>query len=88
MGGHLIAIAPCYTCRRPFSFHPDLVTSVPIDPRTGQPPDLGGTDPAEAVRQPLCPSCCRRINPEREARGLEPLDERDSLEVARQMGAE
>jgi hypothetical protein len=70
-------------CRTPFAYHPDLVASVQVDPQTGQPPDLGG-DPERAVREPLCPRCCRLANPLRAQRGLEPLDERDSLEVFRQ----
>lgn len=83
MTGWLVALAPCFMCGRPFQFHPDLVTSIHVDPVTGLPPDLGG-DPARARREPLCPPCCRLANPERARRGLAPLDERDSLDVARE----
>jgi hypothetical protein len=75
----MVAVAPCFMCGVPFSFHPDLVTSVPIDPVTGLTPDLGG-DPERAYRQPLCPPCCKLANVERRKRGLELLDERDSLD--------
>lgn len=81
----LVAVAPCWLCGKPFTFHPGLVTSVLIDPQTGQAPDLGG-DPRRARREPLCPACCRAANRERARRGLEPLDERDSLQTAREAG--
>jgi hypothetical protein len=79
VSGIPVAIAPCWMCKVPFSFHPDLVTSVLIDPVTGRPPDLGG-DPDRAVREPLCPSCCKIANARRRLSGLELLDERDSLD--------
>lgn len=79
MTGYMAVFGPCFMCRVPFSFHPDLVTSVPIDPVNGLPPDLGG-DPDRAQREPICPSCCRLANVERRQRGLELLDERDSLD--------
>jgi hypothetical protein len=68
-----------FMCKVPFHFDADRVTSVPIDPVTGLPPDLGG-DPERARREPICPSCCRLANAERKTRGLELLDKRDSLE--------
>jgi hypothetical protein len=80
--GYMVVFGPCWMCKAVFGFHPDLVTSVPIDPVTGLAPDLGG-DPERAQREPLCPPCCRLANPERARRGLEPLDERDSLDPAR-----
>jgi hypothetical protein len=79
----MAVFGPCFMCGQPFSFDPDQVTSVPIDPVTGLPPDLGG-QAGRAVRQPICPPCCKRANVERAKRGLEPLDERDSLEVITQ----
>jgi hypothetical protein len=83
--GYMIATGPCFACRRPFPYHPDLVASVLVDPVTGRPPDLGGAA-GRARREPVCPSCCRRANPQRAAAGLELLDERDSLDVARELG--
>lgn len=77
---HPIATGPCWLCRHDFAFHPDLVTSIYIDPVTRLAPDLGG-DPKRARREPICPACCKAANPERIRNGLEPLDERDSLEV-------
>jgi len=79
----MIALGPCWACHRLFEFHPDLVQSVPIDPVTGLPPDMGG-DPARAQREPLCPACCAEANIERRARGLAAWDERDSLDVYRE----
>jgi hypothetical protein len=75
---HVVAFGRCWICRRTFSFHPERVTSVLIDPLSGKPPDLGG-DPGRARREPVCPSCCVRVNIERRDRGLPLLDERDSL---------
>ncbi|MBO0729903.1 MAG: hypothetical protein J2P57_11640 [Acidimicrobiaceae bacterium] len=66
-----LAIGPCWSCRRPFEFNPELVPSVPIDPETGQPPDVdprpGGYE--RAVRQPLCRECVDLINRQRRQRG-------------------
>ena len=84
-GGFGFALGPCYCCGSAFSYHPDLVAAVYIDPANGLPPDQGG-DLDRARREPVCPSCARLANPFRRANGLEPIDERDSLEVARRGG--
>ena len=78
MTGYMAVFGACFVCKVPFYFHPDLVASVPIDPVTGLPPDLGG-DPDRAQREPICPSCCHLANVERRQAGMELLDERDSL---------
>jgi len=65
------ALGPCLSCGVLFFFYPDTVPSVPIDPVTGLPPDLGG-DPQRATRRPVCVSCRRRANPARIAAGLRP----------------
>jgi hypothetical protein len=70
--GRLIALGPCFVCGGPFAFDPDTVASIPIDPATGLPPDLGHTDPANAVNRPVCPSCVTLANAARKARGLPP----------------
>lgn len=57
----LVAFAPCWGCRETFTFDPDTVSSIPIDPETGLPPGIGGTDPQQAVKQPLCPQCVKII---------------------------
>ena len=80
MTGYAAVLGPCFMCSRVFMFDADAVTSVPIDPVTGLPPDLGG-DAARAQREPICPACCKRANVERAKTGLELLDERDSLRV-------
>jgi hypothetical protein len=77
--GYMAVFGPCWMCKVPFSFHPDLVTSVLIDPQTGLAPDLGG-DPDRAQREPICPACCHIANDQRRQAGLELLDERDSLD--------
>lgn len=74
MGGAFFALGPCWTCKQLFQYDPDTVPSVPIDPVTGLAPDLGG-DPDRARREPICPACVARINPQRAARGLPPLTE-------------
>lgn len=67
--GHMLALGPCFTCKQLFEFDPETVPSVPIDPTTGVPPDIGGTDPANAVNQPVCPPCVQDITVKRKAAG-------------------
>lgn len=62
--------APCFACKRPFLFHPDLVPSIPIDPTNGLPADMGG-DPAKVEREPICRSCVQEANANRLAAGRE-----------------
>jgi hypothetical protein len=70
--GGFVAAGPCFLCGRIFTFAPDLVPSVPIDPETDLPPDLGG-DASRAISQPLCEQCVALVNPKRVALGLEPI---------------
>jgi hypothetical protein len=84
---YVTAIAPCFAHKGPFEFDPEKVTSVPIDPVTGLPPDLGG-DATRAVAQPICPDCCKAINVKRRANGMVPLDERDSLAELKNQGGQ
>jgi hypothetical protein len=73
LDAHLIALGRCWLCGRSFTFNPDRVPSVPIDPTTGVPPDVGGTDLADAVRQPLCSTCVGIVNERRKATGQDPI---------------
>ena len=68
----LTAMAPCFIHAGIFSFDPDRVTSVLIDPVTNAPPDVN-PDPAtpevtvrvaRSVRRPICPACCQLLNDE------------------------
>lgn len=61
MDGTLVARGACWACKAVFSFDPDTVPSVPIDPQTGLPPDVGGTPPERAIRQPLCENCVAQL---------------------------
>lgn len=70
MTGYLVVLGECFVCRRPFTFNPHLVPSIPIDPVTQRPPDLGG-DPERAQREPICESCVERVNRIRESLGEE-----------------
>lgn len=72
--GPEVALGLCFTCKQPFAFDPVTVPSVPIDPVTGLPPDLGG-DAGRARREPICPDCVQRVNVERQRRGLPLLRE-------------
>lgn len=72
MSGQVLAFGSCWTCKQPFWFDPDLVLSVPIDPASGLPPDLGG-DPGRARREPLCPPCGENIAVARARAGRPPL---------------
>jgi hypothetical protein len=67
--GHLIALGPCWSCGERFTFDPDTVVSILVDPDTNLPPDLGHTDPQRAIARPLCPSCVERANRQRVAAG-------------------
>jgi hypothetical protein len=78
----MAVFGPCFGCKKPFFFDPDLVQSIYIDPVTGLAPDMGG-DADRAQREPVCPRCCALANPQRRRKGLPLLDERDSLDVAR-----
>ena len=64
----LIALGHCWACKRPLAFDPDRVPSVPIDPETDSPPDLGG-DASRAVLQPICADCVELANEARARRG-------------------
>lgn len=71
VNGLMAAFAPCFMCKEPFFFDPETVISVPIDPVTGLPPDLGG-DPARAVKQPIDARCLQVAAAQRRRRGLPP----------------
>lgn len=70
--GHMVAFAACWSCNQPFAFGPETVPSIPIDPVTNRPPDLGG-DPSRAERQPVCPGCVAEANRQRKLVGLPPI---------------
>lgn len=80
MTGIASGMAPCWSCKSPFMFDPDKVPSIPIDPETNRPPDLGG-DAGRAVRQPICPSCCKAANVQRRREGLPLINEEDTLQT-------
>jgi hypothetical protein len=65
---HLFAFGPCWSCGLRFTFDPDLVPSIPIDPLTNRPSDMGG-DPDLVVRQPICGSCVEAANVNRRRDG-------------------
>lgn len=64
MTGTFLAIGPCFVCGEPFSFDPDTVDSVPIDPVTQLPPDLGGRQ-ERAVKRPICTRCMKLVEERR-----------------------
>lgn len=80
LDGHMLVIGGCHICHRMFSFPPDKVVSVKVDPVTKFPLDY---DPEtdHFLAEPrtienweqivICPSCVAgRVNPERRRRGL------------------
>lgn len=77
--GVAFCMGACFGCKRTFCFDPQSVPSLAIDPVTGKTPDLGG-DPGRAVRQPLCPDCCKAANIERAKVGLPLFPEGDSMD--------
>lgn len=72
MSGYSIVVGECFVCGRVFTFNPHHVPSVPIDPVTKLPPDMGG-DPGRARREPICRDCVERANVERVERGDAPF---------------
>jgi len=72
--GWLFAIDVCCLCHSGFSFNPETVPVLLIDPDTGLPPDVhpaeGGFD--RAHKRPVCPECVKHFNEERAKRGLSP----------------
>lgn len=63
-----VAFGRCWACKRRFTFDPDRVPSVPIDPETNTPPDLGG-EFERAVLQPICAECVELANAARVENG-------------------
>jgi len=57
MSGYVFLMSPCFGCKVPFSYNPNRVPSIRID----------------GERQPVCQNCVDRVNPRREANGLEPI---------------
>jgi Fe-S-cluster-containing dehydrogenase component len=57
VSGFVVLMSPCIGCGNPFSYNPHRVPSVRID----------------GERQPVCRSCVDRVNPRREANGLDPI---------------
>lgn len=68
MTGYMFAMGQCWSCKRTFTFDPDRVPSIPIDPETNRPPDLGG-DAVRAEREPVCQDCVSRANARSRAAG-------------------
>ena len=55
--GYALMFGTCIGCKKPFGFNPNRVPSIRVD---GQ-------------REPVCLECVSLANPERIARGLEPI---------------
>jgi len=68
MNGGFYAMGPCWSCGKRFAFAPERVPSIPIDPVSNRPPDLGG-DPARAILRPICEDCVRLANANRRMAG-------------------
>lgn len=75
-----LAMDSCFLCGNTFTFHPDRVNVIRVDPETGRPPDVGpDAEPiqptaeatARATTKCICPTCVKsKINPVRLAAGL------------------
>ena len=77
--GGFIAFAHCWSCSFGFTFDPDLVPSIPIDPQTNLPLDIEPSPDgleaarARAVKQPICASCMAASNAKRRREGREEI---------------
>jgi len=70
-----VCFGPCWSCRRAFTFDAELVPSIPIDPMTNTPADVGEHAPgASFVRQPICRDCVGRANANRASAGRPLID--------------
>lgn len=70
--GVMVALAPCWSCKKVFMFDPDKVPSIPICQECHRPPDLHAEDctqTAELVREPLCRECIEMINANKRRQG-------------------
>lgn len=83
MTGFGLAMGVCYGHKGRFSFNPDTVVVVMIDPVTGFPPDVAPDGSniipteearARAVTRPLCDRCVQRVNRGRAAQGRPIVD--------------
>lgn len=54
----MFAVGACYGCKRPFSFNPERVPSIPL-------PD--------GTKEPICRTCVETVNPIRRERGLQEI---------------
>ena len=81
--GRLLAFGPCWSCGHLFTFDPDLVPSIPIDPDTnwaldldrhGQPTTYTAADYLRSVKQPVCEACVQQANELRRAHGRPLID--------------
>ena len=59
--GSVLCHGTCFSCKQLFSFNPHKVPSIPI----------------EGVRREICRDCVESVNPERIAKGLDPIVIRD-----------
>lgn len=57
MTGYVFCFSECCSCKRPFSYNPNLVPSIRVN----------------GVREPMCGDCVARANPARKKLGLEPI---------------
>ena len=55
--GFVLGLSPCFGCKGLFAYNPVKVPSIRV----------------HGVREPICATCVERANPERIARGLEPI---------------
>ena len=82
MTGQMFAYGACYACGSLFTFNPELVPSVHVDPKTGRPPDVDSdgnpraytaAEEARSVREPICSACIGLVNAKRAAMGNPPI---------------
>jgi len=74
-GGYEVVFGPCWSCGVLFTFDAERVPSLPVDPVTNAPADVGEHAPdARYVRQPICRTCVDRANENRRQRGAPLID--------------
>jgi hypothetical protein len=74
----MLGYSRCHGCNLYFWYVAGKVPRVPVEHPTGLPVTRPGDD-VYITQEALCPACCKLANVERAAKGLELLDEQDTM---------
>lgn len=72
----MVALGPCWSCKKTFAFDPDKVTSVSVCHECQHPSDMHTDDctrTGEVYSEAICLDCARLVNEARRRRGESPI---------------